>query len=302
MARRGGRDVRDDGGSGGSGGSTSGRGGRRVRVRAGSALAVLACAALLAGCGGQRADGSHHAAVSDGKGSTARHRPDPSVPSAPPSPLPQETSTPDPHQPPPLVSMDIAHAAESGGKGVNITVDDGPDPLWTPRILKILKRYGVRATFCMIGPQAAAHPDLVKQVLAGGHRLCDHTVTHNTGMDHRSESYQKDQILKAAHQIEQASGGVKPMYYRAPGGAFTPYSRQLAAHAGMRPLGWNVDSKDFERPGVPAILATVKGELGNGPTVLFHDGGGDRSQTASALRKLLPWLRGHGYSFSFPVR
>ncbi|WP_078877160.1 polysaccharide deacetylase family protein [Streptomyces sp. 150FB] len=298
MARRGGKDVKGGGGSRNTGHTRSSR--PVGSVRAGATVAVLACVALLAGCGGQRADGSHNAAVSDGKGSAGRQQR--TDPSAPPSPLPQETSTPDPHQPPPLVSMDIAHAAEGGGKGVNITVDDGPDPVWTPRILKILKKNGVKATFCMIGPQAAAHPDLVKKVLAGGHRLCDHTVTHNTAMDHRSQSYQKDQILKAAHQIEQASGGVKPMYYRAPGGAFTPYSRQLAAHAGMRPLGWNVDSKDFERPGVPTILATVQGELSNGPTVLFHDGGGDRSQTAAALKKLLPWLRQHGYSFSFPVR
>ena len=54
------------------------------------------------------------------------------------------------------------------------------------------------------------------------------------------------------------------MYYRAPGGAFTPYSRTLAASRGMRPLGWNVDTKDFERPGTDAIVATVKRELSNG--------------------------------------
>lgn len=71
--------------------------------------------------------------------------------------------------------------------------------------------------------------------------------------------------------ITKASGGVRPMYYRAPGGAFTPYSRHLAASQGMRPLGWNVDSKDFERPGTEAIVATVKNELSNGPTILFHD-------------------------------
>jgi peptidoglycan/xylan/chitin deacetylase (PgdA/CDA1 family) len=327
MARRGGKDAGgsgDSGAGGDAGGSGGGRGsgdgrvtthsrrGRRPGARVVTALAALACAALLAGCGGQRADGSHGAAVSDGKGSEdrpgtapgagGRSGPDSPRTPPPPPPLPQETSTPDPRQPPPLVSMDIAHAAESGGKAVNITVDDGPDPVWTPRILKILKDHGVKATFCMIGPQAAAHPGLVKKVLAGGHRLCDHTVTHNTAMDHRSRTYQRDEILTAAHQIEQASGGVKPMYYRAPGGAFTPYSRQLAAHAGMRPLGWNVDSKDFERPGVACVLATVKDELSNGPTLLFHDGGGDRSQTAAALKQLLPWLRDHGYSFSFPVR
>ncbi|WP_446040310.1 polysaccharide deacetylase family protein [Streptomyces sp. SID1121] len=224
------------------------------------------------------------------------------TPLTPPAP-PGQTSSPDPKLPPPRVSMDIAHAVEGGSRrAVNITIDDGPDPTWTPRILKILRDNGVRATFCMIGPQAAAHPGLVRRVVADGHRLCDHTVTHNTAMDHRSKRYQKRQILTAAAQITRASGGVEPLYYRAPGGAFTPYSRQIAASAGMRPLGWNVDTKDYEEPGVRAILHAVRHELDNGPTILFHDGGGDRSQTAAALRKLLPWLRHHGYGFGFPVR
>ncbi|MDN3260169.1 polysaccharide deacetylase family protein [Streptomyces sp. CSDS2] len=200
------------------------------------------------------------------------------------------------------VSPSIVHASDGGAHAVNITIDDGPDPVWTPQVLELLRDNGVKATFCMVGPQAEAHPDLVRQVVAAGHRLCDHTVSHDTGMDHASESYQARQILDAERQITKASGGVRPVYYRAPGGAFTPYSRKLAASHGMRPLGWNVDSKDFERPGSEAIIATVKRELANGPTILFHDAGGDRSQTVAALRTLLPWLKEQGYSFGFPVR
>jgi peptidoglycan/xylan/chitin deacetylase (PgdA/CDA1 family) len=200
------------------------------------------------------------------------------------------------------VSADIAHASDGGAHAVNITIDDGPDPVWTPQVLQVLRENGVKATFCMIGPLAQAHPELVRQVVAAGHRLCDHTVSHDTTMDKKSEAYQKQQIVQAEQQITEASGGVRPMYYRAPGGAFTPYSRHLAAGDGMRPLGWNVDSKDFERPGTAAIVATVKRELTNGPTLLFHDAGGDRSQTVAALRTLLPWLKQQGYSFGFPVR
>uniref|UniRef100_UPI0004CAB4E4 contractile injection system protein, VgrG/Pvc8 family n=1 Tax=Streptomyces exfoliatus TaxID=1905 RepID=UPI0004CAB4E4 len=66
--------------------------------------------------------------------------------------------------------------------------------------------------------------------------------------------------------------------------------------------GWNVDTKDFEHPGTAAIVATVKQEISNGPTVLFHDAGGERSQTLSALREVLPWLREQGHTFGFPVR
>ncbi|GAB1325803.1 polysaccharide deacetylase family protein [Streptomyces sennicomposti] len=200
------------------------------------------------------------------------------------------------------VAVTIAHASDRGERGVNITIDDGPDPTWTPQVLQVLREYGVKATFCMVGPQAKAHPDLVKAVVAAGHRLCDHTVSHDTAMDHKSEAYQSQQIVDAERMITEASGGVRPMYYRAPGGAFTPYSRSLAASHGMRPLGWNVDSKDFERPGAAAIVATVEHEMANGPTVLFHDAGGDRSQTVAALREVLPWLKQQGYSFGFPVR
>jgi peptidoglycan/xylan/chitin deacetylase (PgdA/CDA1 family) len=200
------------------------------------------------------------------------------------------------------VSVEIAHSSDAGPRGVNITIDDGPDPTWTPQMLDILKEYGVKATFCMVGPQAEAHPDLVKSVVAAGHRLCDHSVSHDTAMDKKPESYQRKEILDAEQMITKASGGVRPLYYRAPGGAFTPYSRQLAASRGMRPLGWNVDSKDFERPGTAAIVATVQREVTNGPTILFHDAGGDRSQTVAALREVLPWLKQQGYTFGFPVR
>ncbi|MFF9344577.1 MULTISPECIES: polysaccharide deacetylase family protein [unclassified Streptomyces] len=207
-----------------------------------------------------------------------------------------------PAKPVTRVPVGIAHAAEAGGRAVNITIDDGPDPRWTPQMLDILKQHEVKAVFCMIGPQAKQHPDLVKRVVAEGHRLCDHTMTHDTTMDRKPVAYQKRQILDARKMIEEAAGGVEVQYYRAPGGAFTPDSRKIAAAAGMRPLGWNVDTKDFERPGAAAIVATVKNELSNGPTILFHDGGGDRSQTVTALRQVLPWLKQQGHTFSFPVR
>ncbi|MFD7860745.1 polysaccharide deacetylase family protein [Streptomyces sp. NPDC057682] len=200
------------------------------------------------------------------------------------------------------VAEDIAHASDRGEHGVNITIDDGPDPRWTPQVLELLKENKVKATFCMVGTQAEAYPNLVKAVVAGGHKLCNHTVSHDTAMDKKSEAYQSKEILDAERMITKASGGVRPQYYRAPGGAFTPYSRHLAASHGMRPLGWNVDSRDFERPGVDTMVATVKREIANGPTVLFHDAGGDRSQTLEALRQVLPWLREQGYEFGYPVR
>ncbi|WP_354379692.1 polysaccharide deacetylase family protein [Streptomyces sp. PvR034] len=197
----------------------------------------------------------------------------------------------------------IAHASEAGGDAVNITIDDGPDPTWTPKVLEVLRKHGAKATFCMIGPQAKAHPDLVKQVVADGNRLCDHTMDHDIGMAKKPVDYQKQQILDAQKLIEDAAGdGAKVAYYRAPGGAFTPESRALAAAAGMRPLGWNVDTKDFKKPGTAAIVNAVKQELRSGPTVLFHDGGGDRKQTVDALDQVLTWLAEQDRTTGFPVR
>ncbi|MGW2273611.1 polysaccharide deacetylase family protein [Streptomyces yangpuensis] len=197
----------------------------------------------------------------------------------------------------------IAHSSESGGNTVNITIDDGPDPRWTPQVLDVLDQYDVKATFCMVGPRAKAHPDLVKKVVAAGHRLCDHTMDHDTTMDRKPVDYQERQILDAKKLIEEAAGnGAKVEYYRAPGGAFTPDSRRIAAANGMRPLGWNVDTKDFQKPGTAAIVAAVKREIGNGPTVLFHDGGGNRAQTVEALDQVLAWLRDQGRPTGFPVR
>jgi peptidoglycan-N-acetylglucosamine deacetylase len=251
--------------------------GRLVAAGLGVAALVAACLVWTA-----RSDGN--AAALDGPGA-----------SSPPS-----SSAPAPATA--AVSEEIAHASDRGGHGVNITIDDGPDPTWTPQVLQVLRENGVHATFCMVGPQAEAHPDLVKQVVAAGHRLCDHTVAHDVTMDKKSEAYQSQQIRTAEDQITKASGGVRPLYYRAPGGAFTPYSRHLAASRGMRPLGWNIDSKDFERPGTAAIVATVKSEISNGPTLLFHDAGGDRAQTVDALRQVLPWLKQQGHPCGFPVR
>ncbi|MFH7593700.1 polysaccharide deacetylase family protein [Streptomyces racemochromogenes] len=197
----------------------------------------------------------------------------------------------------------IAHASEAGGNAVNITIDDGPDPRWTPQVLDVLAKYDAKAVFCMIGPQAKAHPDLVKAVVAAGHRLCDHTMDHDTTMAAKPLDYQRAQILDAKKLIEEAAGGsAEVAYYRAPGGAFTPDSRRVAAAAGMRPLGWNVDTKDFGRPGTAAIVAAVKREIGNGPTILFHDGGGDRGQTVAALDQVLAWLAQQGRPTGFPVR
>ncbi|MGW5116079.1 polysaccharide deacetylase family protein [Streptomyces noursei] len=202
--------------------------------------------------------------------------------------------------PAPIVDMAIVRESEDDGKAVNLTLDDGPDPRWTPQVLELLKRYKAKAVFCLTGPNAVAHPDLVRRIVAEGHRLCDHSVRHDVAMDKKPVSYQETEILDAKRMIDEASGGERIWYYRAPGGAFTAQSRQIAAACGMRNLGWNVDPGDFRQPGADTIVRTVQEQLSTGPTVLLHDGGGNRAQTVEALQRLLPWLADQGYAFSFP--
>ncbi|MCC3772024.1 polysaccharide deacetylase family protein [Streptomyces sp. UNOC14_S4] len=231
--------------------------------------------------------------------------PPPSASQSSPAPLPSPPSWPSPSPSAPAtpgrVSAEITHESDTPGKAVNLTIDDGPEPIWTQKVLDVLKKYGAKATFCIIGSRAKEYPDLVRKVVAAGHRLCDHSVDHNTEMDRRPESYQQQQILDARKMIQDAAGpDAKVLYYRAPGGAFTPYSREVAASHGMRPLGWNVDTRDWTNPGTRKILDTAEHELHEGPTVLFHDGGGNRSQTVAALDQFLPWLKNQGYVFGYP--
>ncbi|NGO72975.1 polysaccharide deacetylase family protein [Streptomyces sp. SB3404] len=202
--------------------------------------------------------------------------------------------------PPPRTSRDLVHTTAAGGRSVALTLDDGPHPVWTPKVLDLLKRQHVKATFCLIGPNAQRYPALVKRIVAEGHRLCDHTVSHDETMDHKSVGYQQRQILEAQRMIDKASGGARVHYYRAPGGAFTPDSRRIAAAHGMRPLGWTADPGDWQRPGTAAIVARAKQQLKPGAVLLLHDGGGDRAESYAALEQLIPWLKGRNYTFAFP--
>ncbi|MFF5448764.1 polysaccharide deacetylase family protein [Streptomyces sp. NPDC012888] len=275
-----------------------------TRARGRAARAVLAAAVLaplallgtpaVAAGGSSGSDGSARTAASAGSGSATDTTAAGSAGSAA---RPARGTAARPATTP----VSIARTATGKDRSVAITIDDGPDPVWTPKVLDVLDRNHVKATFCMIGTNAQKYPDLVREVAARGHRLCNHSVGHDTSMDHKPVAYQEREILGGKEMIEKAVPGVRVGYYRAPGGAFTPESRKIAAAHGMRPLGWTVDPKDWSRPGVPSIVEAVEHPLVR-PTVLFHDGGGDRSETVAALEQVLPWFAGQGYAFTFPTR
>jgi peptidoglycan/xylan/chitin deacetylase (PgdA/CDA1 family) len=147
-----------------------------------------------------------------------------------------------------------------------------------------------------------AHPDLVRDVVDAGMRLCNHTVRHDPRLSRRSVPAIEKEMLDASGALRDAAGDDVPIdYFRAPGGNWTPPLEKTAARHGMRPLGWSVDPRDWSRPGTDKIVAAVERNVRPGSVILLHDGGGRRDQTVAALARLLPKLADRGYRFDFPA-
>ncbi|WP_258053325.1 polysaccharide deacetylase family protein [Streptomyces sp. Ru72] len=196
----------------------------------------------------------------------------------------------------------VSHGVEGSGKSVALTFDDGPDPRWTPQVLALLAQHHAKATFCEIGPLARRYPYLTKAIVAAGDRLCDHSVHHDEQQSRKPVEYNIREIVDAKREITDAAGnGAKPMYYRAPGGDWSPTIRGIAGANHLQPLGWSDDANDWRRPGVDGILRNINQDLRPGAIILMHDGGGDRSQTVQALARLLNQLDAQGYTYGFPA-
>lgn len=200
----------------------------------------------------------------------------------------------------PAITPTLLTTTAGAGKAVALTFDDGPDPATTPRILDLLAQHDVRATFCMVGQQAQAHPDLVRRVVAEGHRLCNHTITHDPGIGARPPDVMNRQLRASRDLLADVAHGADVDYFRAPEGKWSPTLIRTSAADGMRALGWDVDPLDWTTPGSAAIVARVQQRVHPGAVVLLHDGGGPRGQTVGAVEELLPWLADRGYSFVAP--
>ncbi|MEU4584246.1 polysaccharide deacetylase family protein [Kitasatospora aureofaciens] len=181
---------------------------------------------------------------------------------------------------------------------VALTIDDGPDPKYTPAVLDLLQQHGIRATFFLIGENAVEHPALVREIADRGHHIANHTWTH-PDLRHMPESAVRDELERTSDLLHRTTGRL-PTWFRAPGGDWSPVSLKVAADLGLRNMGWSVDPRDWSRPGTPAIIDTILKEVRPGAIVLNHDGGGDRSQTVAALKTYLPTLIDSGYLFTAP--
>lgn len=180
-------------------------------------------------------------------------------------------------------------------QSVMMTVDDGPTAMWTPRYLDLFAKYEVKATFNMIGAQVTANKALVAAMVSEGHSLSNHTWTHDLRLPHRSVQQIRAEIDQTNDAIDRATG-VRPKIFRSPGGNWGPNIFEALAEERMLPLDWDIDPRDWSRPGVGHIENSML-QASPGNIILCHDGGGDRSQTYAALQAVLPVLKDRGLSF-----
>jgi cellulose synthase/poly-beta-1,6-N-acetylglucosamine synthase-like glycosyltransferase/peptidoglycan/xylan/chitin deacetylase (PgdA/CDA1 family) len=188
-------------------------------------------------------------------------------------------------------------------KTLVLTFDDGPDPVWTPRILDELKEHHAHAVFFVSGTMTARYPELVERMVAEGHEIGLHTFSH-PDLSYQSRS-RIDWELTQNQLVLAGAAGIRTSLFRPPysatAAALDNKSWPVVRHIGER--GYitafiDTDSEDWARPGVDEIVRRALPEKrGDGAIVLIHDSGGDRSQTLAALDVLLPRGRADGYTF-----
>jgi peptidoglycan-N-acetylglucosamine deacetylase len=192
-------------------------------------------------------------------------------------------------------------------KKIAISFDDGPDPRWTPRILDVLKEKHVPASFFVIGEEAAKSPGILKREYADGHSIGNHTYTHPV-LDEISPTQLRWE-LNITQRLIESTLGAKSILFRPPYGIDhqPEYAEEVAQLPVVQDMGYlivgqKIDPHDWRQPygkQVPAqeIIDGVLRQADAGNIILFHDGGGDRSQTVAALPQIIDELRARGYEF-----
>ena len=209
------------------------------------------------------------------------------TPTTTPTDQPTETPSKTPDNNAGSPAVDPTAAAAAGNKKVLFfSFDDGPDPYWTPKILSVLQKYGAHATFFELGGMQTAHPDLREQVLAAGNTIGSHSISHP-----------QLTAINATKRHHEIFDGPQSKCFRPPYGASNPKVRADIKAAGMTQVLWDVDPRDWARPGTNAIANNILHHAHRRNIILMHDGGGDRSQSVAALDKVLPILKAQGYSF-----
>ncbi|MFE0413112.1 bifunctional polysaccharide deacetylase/glycosyltransferase family 2 protein [Streptomyces tendae] len=188
-------------------------------------------------------------------------------------------------------------------KTIVLTFDDGPDPTWTPQVLEILEKYDVPGTFFLVGSMVSRHPGIVRDMVEQGNEVGVHTFTH-VDLSYQSQARVTREIEQTQLALAGAAG-ITTTLFRA------PYSSQTDAidnyswpvyeslgEDGYTSVFIDTDSDDWKRPGVSKIVEWATPEDGEGASVLFHDAGGERSQTIEALPKYIEKMQAKGYTFT----
>ncbi|QKW18519.1 polysaccharide deacetylase family protein [Kitasatospora sp. NA04385] len=181
---------------------------------------------------------------------------------------------------------------------VALTFDDGPNPPHTHRVLDVLDRYAVPATFFCVGLHALAHRAELDRMAAAGHQIANHTWSHPYLPD-LSRTELLDQLGRTDEAIAKAVGDDPgPRMFRPPYGGRTPEVLRWIDESGATVVLWDVEPCDWSMPGPEAITRAVLDQARPGAVILLHDGGGDRSQTVAALPAVIEGLTARGYAFA----
>ncbi|WP_047150302.1 polysaccharide deacetylase family protein [Aneurinibacillus tyrosinisolvens] len=182
-------------------------------------------------------------------------------------------------------------------KVIALTFDDGPDPRYTRPILKLLEQYRAKGTFFVIGSKAESNPALINEMIQNGHEIANHTYRHPQLNAISSLQLQKE--IKDTDDIIHAITGIYPSLFRPPGGVYDEKvveAAKLGNHVVVM-WSWTQDTKDWRNPGAQRIIDKVCKNARPGNIVLFHDAGGNRTQTVQAVESILNRLTRDGYRF-----
>ena len=187
-----------------------------------------------------------------------------------------------------------------GAKQLALTYDDGPNDPHTLKLLEVLARHGVRATFFVIGRYVRERPDVVREIVSRGHVIGNHTFTHPLLIFQRESEIRK-QLSDCRAALEDAIGEHSNLF-RPPFGGRRPAVLRIARELGLEPVMWNVTGYDWNAPPAAQIEAKVARQIRGGDVILLHDGGhkqigADRSQTVIATGHLITHYQSNGYDF-----
>lgn len=175
----------------------------------------------------------------------------------------------------------------TGKAEVALTFDDGPDPAVTPRVLDLLDQAGARASFFCIGRRAAAHPELVAEIVRRGHRVENHTWSHpNLFACYLTPALRRE--VERAQEILEQAGGRRPRLFRAPAGFRNPLLDQVLHRAGLHLVSWTRRGFDVVEKDPATIARRLLDGIAAGDILLLHDGSALRGGGNPVVLKVLP--------------